>query len=79
MPGRALTAAPSEDGTRHSLEVAEHSGPDPHSETTAPLAERSEVSVEATAVTKPPLGVEAEAAADRDANPRGSVKPAVIK
>jgi hypothetical protein len=79
MPARALTAAPSGGGTRPSLGVAEHSDPEPRSETTAPLAEQLEVSVEATAVTKPPHGVEAEAAVARDANPLGSVKTAAIK
>jgi hypothetical protein len=79
MPDKAAIAAPHEDETRHSLEAAEHSGHDPRSATTAPLAVRPEVSVAATAVTKPTIAAEAEVAAELDANHRGSVKPAVIK
>jgi hypothetical protein len=79
MPARALTAAPSGVGTRPNLGVEGHSALALDLGTTAPPGEQIEVSEEVTAVTKPPHGVAAEAEADQDANPPGSVKTDAIK
>jgi hypothetical protein len=72
MPDRALTAAPSGEGTRSNLEVEEHSALALDMGTT-PQGKQTGVSGEATDVTKPPNGEAVKAEAAQDANPPGSV------